>query len=100
MSSSHHSVRVPAELRALMPRFLANRRADLDDLRSAAARADFATARRIGHMLKGAGGGYGLAELTRLGDEMERRADARDAEVWTVVGELADYLDGLEVIYE
>lgn len=83
-----------------MPRFLANRQKDLEELRTAAGRADFESARRIGHMLKGAGGGYGLDEITRLGDEIERRAGARDTAVWTVVGELADYLETLDVVYE
>jgi HPt (histidine-containing phosphotransfer) domain-containing protein len=100
MTSTRHRVRVAAELRELMPRFLANRRVELDDLRSAASRADFETARRIGHVLKGAGGGYGLDEITRLGDEMERLARAQDPDVWTIVGQLGDYLDQLEVVYE
>jgi HPt (histidine-containing phosphotransfer) domain-containing protein len=100
MTPTRHRVKVAAELRELMPRFLANRQADVEQLRTAAARGDFETARRIGHVLKGAGGGYGLDEITRLGAEMERCANSKDPSLWTHVGELAEYLDGLDITYE
>jgi|SRR5262245_30826563 len=100
MTPTRHHVRVPEELRALMPRFLSNRQADLEQLRTAAARSDFETARRIGHILKGAGGGYGFDEITRIGGAIEECARANDPSLWTLVGELADYLDGLDVTYE
>ena len=72
MTPTRHHVRVPEELRALMPRFLSNRQADLEQLRTAAARSDFETARRIGHILKGAGGGYGFPQITELAASLEQ----------------------------
>jgi HPt (histidine-containing phosphotransfer) domain-containing protein len=68
MRAPRHSVRVASELRELLPRFLANRRLDLEQLREALARGDFEEARRIGHSLRGAGGGYGFDEITRRGN--------------------------------
>jgi HPt (histidine-containing phosphotransfer) domain-containing protein len=100
MAPIRHRVCVPEELRDLIPRFLANRRADVEQLRTAAQRSDFEAARRIGHMLKGAGGGYGFAEITRLGDEIERLARAGDANLWMLVTELAAYLDALDIDFE
>jgi len=100
MTPTRHNVRVSEELRHLIPRFLANRRLDLEQFRAAAASSDFEAARRIGHNLKGAGGGYGFDEITRLGAEIERRARAADPSVWALGAELADYLDGLDVTYE
>jgi HPt (histidine-containing phosphotransfer) domain-containing protein len=100
MTPTRHVVRIDPELRDLIPRFLMNRRLDLDRLRAAAAGRDFEQARRIGHILKGAGGGYGFDEITRLGAEIERRAEAWDESFAALIDELADYLDGLDVTFE
>ncbi|HUL91335.1 MAG TPA: Hpt domain-containing protein [Burkholderiales bacterium] len=99
MAPSRHSVRVSGELRDLIPRFLANRRSEIARLREAGAKGDFAEARRIGHILKGAGGGYGFDEITRLGAEIERNA-ARGEDVRAPVEELAEYLELVEVTFD
>jgi HPt (histidine-containing phosphotransfer) domain-containing protein len=99
MTQPRFSVRVSSELRHLIPRFLANRRGELDELRGAVARNDLEAARKIGHTLKGAGGGYGFDEITRLGGEIERRA-VRGEDVGALVDALADYLAGVEVTFE
>jgi HPt (histidine-containing phosphotransfer) domain-containing protein len=99
MATSRHSVRVSGELRELIPRFLANRRSEISRLREAAAKGDFEEARRIGHILKGAGGGYGFDEITRMGAEIEKRA-ARGEDVRGQVEELAEYLEFVEVTYD
>lgn len=100
MTPSRYNIRVSEELRHLIPRFLANRRLDLEQFHAAAGRLDFEAARRIGHNMKGAGGGYGFDEITRLGDEIERRAKAADPSLWTLGEEFADYLDNLDVTFE
>jgi HPt (histidine-containing phosphotransfer) domain-containing protein len=100
MSPVRHSVLVSSELRELIPGFLANRRLDIAQLREALARGDFDAARRIGHSLRGAGGGYGFPEITRLGAEIEARAKARGPDLPGVVDALADYLDGVDVIFD
>jgi len=87
-------------LRDLVPRFLANRRLDVEQLRDAAAQRDFEQARRIGHVLKGAGGGYGFDEITRIGAEIETLAKDSDERFAALVGELADYLDRVDVTFE
>lgn len=99
MSPARRSVRVADELRDLIPRFLEHRREELAQLRAAIARSDFEEARRIGHILKGAGGGYGFDEITRLGAEIERLA-ARGEDVRGPVDELAEYLDAVEVRFD
>jgi len=99
MSQAPASVRIPAELRELLPRFLASRRGEVAQLRAAAAGGDFDTARRIGHVLKGVGGGYGFDEITRLGGEIERRA-ARGEEIGGLVEALGAYLDSVTVTFE
>lgn len=100
MPTVRHSVRVSGELRELIPGFLANRRLDVAQMRDALARGDFDAVRRIGHALRGAGGGYGFPEITRLGAEIESRAKARDPGLAGPVRELANYLDGVEVTFD
>jgi len=99
MQSARHSVQVAGELRDLIPRFLANRRVEVEQLRDAIARSDREAARRIGHGLKGVGGGYGFDEISRIGGEIERSARAGGDELAALTCELADYLDGVEIIY-
>jgi HPt (histidine-containing phosphotransfer) domain-containing protein len=100
MSTVRQCVRVSSELRELIPGFLANRRLDVAQMRDALARGDFDAVRRIGHALRGAGGGYGFPEITRLGAEIESRAKARDPGLAEPVTALAEYLDGVDVIFD
>ena len=93
-------VEVDAELAALVPGFLERRRADAVAIRAAAAADDFETARSLGHQLKGAGGGYGFPELTRLGAEIEEAAKSHSAaRLAGLAGTLSAYLDSLQVKY-
>ncbi|MCX7892755.1 MAG: Hpt domain-containing protein [Burkholderiales bacterium] len=93
-------VEVDAELAALVPGFLARRREDAAAIRAAARAGDFATARSLGHQLKGSGGGYGFPEITRLGAEIEEAAKSHDAgRVVEWAETLSDYLRRLQVRY-
>jgi HPt (histidine-containing phosphotransfer) domain-containing protein len=99
MSQTPLLVRIPGELRELLPRFLDSRRGELVQLRAAVAGGDLDTARRIGHVLKGVGGGYGFDEITRLGGEIERRA-TRGQDIGALVEALGAYLDTVEVTFD
>jgi HPt (histidine-containing phosphotransfer) domain-containing protein len=93
-------VTVDAQIAALVPRFLANRAADVDKLRAALALADFDTIRVSAHGMKGAGGGYGFPEISRLGAAMEEGACRRDAAaIAALVASLDEYLGRIEVKY-
>ncbi len=99
MQTVRHSVQVAGELRDLIPRFLANRRVEVEQLRDAVARDDLEAARRIGHTLKGVGGGYGFDEISRIGGAIERSVRAGGHDLAALTGELADYLDGVEITF-
>ena len=58
-------IAVDAQIAALVPRFLANRAADVDIIRAALAGADFEAIRVAAHGMKGSGGGYGFPEISR-----------------------------------
>lgn len=91
-------VRVDADLAGIMPRYLELARQDAAALLDAAQRGGLDTARLLGHRLKGTGTAYGLAEISRLGREIEASALAgkRDAAL-DLAWELSAWLAELEV---
>jgi HPt (histidine-containing phosphotransfer) domain-containing protein len=92
-------VEVDPDLVDLVPGFLENRRADLDNIRVALDRADYKTIHRIGHNLKGDSGALGFDGLGEVGRELERAALAQDdAGIRTEVGRLEDYLGRVDVV--
>jgi HPt (histidine-containing phosphotransfer) domain-containing protein len=94
-------VAVDAQIAALVPRFLANRAADVDKIRAALAGADFETVRVAAHGMKGSGGGYGFPEISRLGAAMEDGARRRDAAaIGALVASLETYLASIEIKVE
>ena len=91
-------IAVDAQIAALVPRFLANRTADVDKIRAALAAADFEAIRAAAHAMKGSGGGYGFPEISRLGAALEQGARERDAAViGALVASLAAYLARIEI---
>lgn len=91
-------IAVDAQIAALVPRFLAHRAADVDKIRAALAGADFDTIRAAAHGMKGAGGGYGFPEISRLGAAMEEGARQRDAAaIGALVASLEAYLARIEI---
>jgi hypothetical protein len=94
-------VRLDPELQAIVPKYLANRAKDCASLREQAASGAFAEAKRLGHNMKGTGGGYGFEEVSRLGDLIELASVAGDApRILSLTDELADYLSRVTVSYE
>lgn len=94
------TVLVEAELEDLVPGFLANRRKDVSRLEALLAARDYDAMRRMGHSLKGVGGGYGFDPITDLGAEIEQAAlRSDDAAIQDAGRQLADYLDRVDVVY-
>jgi HPt (histidine-containing phosphotransfer) domain-containing protein len=92
-------ITVDAQIAALVPAFLANRAADVGKIRAALASADFETVRVTAHGMKGAGGGYGFPEITRLGAAMEEGATRRDVDaISALVTSLEAYLTRIDFI--
>jgi HPt (histidine-containing phosphotransfer) domain-containing protein len=94
-------VRVDADLEELMPRFMENRREDVAAFENALAADDFETIATLAHDLKGAGGGYGFEEITRIGIALESAAKVRSrGDIQKSLDHLARYLAQVEIIYE
>ena len=93
-------IAVDAQIAALVPRFLSNRAADVGKIRAALAQADFESVRVAAHGMKGAGGSYGFAEISRLGAAIEEGARQCDAEaIAALVASLEEYLGRIEIKY-
>ena len=93
-------VNVDSELRELIPGFLENRARDAARMKEALERQDYEFLMRLGHSMKGVGGGYGFDEITRLGAEIERAAAARDAAMLGgLSAQLNEYVQRVMVVY-
>lgn len=91
-------VTVDADLAGILPRYLELARRDAAGLLEAARGGDLEQVRILGHRLKGTGAGYGLAEISRLGREIEARALAGEREAALgLARDLAAWLADLEV---
>lgn len=106
MSAPHDAERTPIlveverDLAELIPGFLANRANDVVSVRALVSRDDLQSVCRIGHSMKGSGGGYGFDTITRLGGEMEQAARAGDGtKVLVLADELEDFLARVRPVF-
>ena len=60
-------VYVDSDLEDLVPEFLENRYEDIEKINECLDNEEIAEIQRLGHSMKGSGGGYGFHEITRLG---------------------------------
>ena len=88
------------DLEDLIPGFLENRRKDIIEIESLLVSGDYETIQRLGHSMKGSGGGYGFDKITDIGMHIEQAAKAKNTpEICTQMETLSEYLDRVEVVY-
>jgi HPt (histidine-containing phosphotransfer) domain-containing protein len=93
-------VEVTQDLEVLIPRYLERRHKEIEQFRAHLAAGEFEALRIGGHSLKGSGGGYGFAPLTKIGSDIEIAAKAKDAAaIEAALAEYADYIQRVEVVY-
>jgi HPt (histidine-containing phosphotransfer) domain-containing protein len=98
--SERITVMVESDLEDLVPGFLENRRKDVTRIEALLVGRDFDALRKIGHSLKGVGGGYGFDPITDLGATIEKAAlQGDDATIRDACRRLADYLDRVDVVF-
>jgi len=91
-------VNVDAELRDLIPRYLANRGKDVETATAALVRGDFELIGCMGHNMQGSGCSFGLDELSAIGTDIERAAKAADhVEIARQLNRIEDYLSRVEI---
>ena len=97
---ARRQIQVDADLRDLVPEFLAHKRANVGTIRKAIELADYRTISQIGHKMKGEGGSYGFDEVTAMGAVLEQAAADHDlATARQTVDEFNAYLDSIDVVY-
>ncbi len=100
-TGERNTVRIDPELEDLIPGYLENRHKDINSIREALGKGDYDVVQRLGHSMKGSGGGYGFDDITNIGKFLEQAAKDRDSEgIRKFVSELKTYLDYVEVGYE
>jgi HPt (histidine-containing phosphotransfer) domain-containing protein len=93
-------VYIDPDLEPIVPGFLENRRKDVDTIGAALMEKDWKTVRLLGHRMKGDGGGYGLEEISRIGDAIEQAAMREDrAAIERQTAALASFLEHVKVVY-
>ncbi|WP_337288539.1 Hpt domain-containing protein [Candidatus Methylomirabilis sp.] len=86
-------VYVDEELADLIPEFLENRRRDVEQITRMVQEGKYEDLTRLGHTMKGTGGGYGFPEISEIGREIEEASARGDRMTITTLCErLAAYL--------
>ena len=101
MTKPSLKVTVAKDLADLIPVFFKNRHKELETLRSALTSGDFEQLRQLGHRMKGVGNSYGFATVSELGKRIEDGARNADrGAIEACIGEYAEYLSRVQVVYE
>lgn len=91
-------VYVDEDLEDLIPEFMENRRRDVEQIRRLIQEGRYEELTRLGHTLKGTGGGYGFAEISAIGKDIEEAGAQGDQEAMIRLCErLAAYLAAVTV---
>lgn len=86
-------VYVDEELADLIPEFLENRRRDVETITRLVQEGKHEELTRLGHTMKGTGGGYGFTEISEIGQGIEEASARGDREaITTLCDRLAAYL--------
>ena len=101
MTAPALTVTVAKDLADLIPVFFKNRQKEVETLRAALAASDFEQLRQLGHRMKGVGNSYGFAKVSEIGKRIEDSAKASDGtSIGASIGEYADYLSKVQIVYE
>ncbi len=94
-------VEVDLDLEELIPGYLQNRRKDVEAIREALNSKDFESIQRMGHTMKGSGGGYGFDFISAVGLNLEEAAKETSTEkIQDTLKGLCDYLERVDVVYK
>ena len=94
-------IKVDADLVDLIPNYLKNLHANLEEIKEHFYNGDLSACQRLGHNLKGSGGSYGFDFISEMGAAIEADAKSgRGLNVIQHVSSLGDYLNRLDIKYE
>lgn len=94
------TVYIDEDLEDLIPGFLENRHLDVKVIEKLLDDAEFAEIQRIGHSMKGSGGGYGFDEISQIGKRIEEAATAGNIDkISSLARSLSQYLQNVQIVY-
>jgi len=92
-------LRVKSKSADRIPAYLKNCKQNVIVMLDALDRVDFETVTSLGHQMMGSGAMFGFQAITNIGGALQQAAESADSDAsrkW--VGELSNYLDGVETI--
>ena len=94
-------VRIDSDLEPLIPGYLQNRKQDVKSILDSLENGDYETVQRLGHSMKGSGGGYGFDGISEIGASIEQASkDSDEEKIRECISELKSYVDNIEIVYE
>ncbi|GJL79703.1 MAG: hypothetical protein NPINA01_26920 [Nitrospinaceae bacterium] len=94
-------VEIDPDLEELIPGYLQNRKKDVEGVQAALNNGDFDLIQRMGHTMKGSGGGYGFDFISAIGLNLEEAAKEKNVEkIQESLRSLCDFLERVDVVYK
>jgi len=94
-------VHIESDFKALLPKFMNNRKKEVVTMREALAQQDLETVRKVAHGMKGAGGSYGFDRVTAMAATIEQAAKTgATAGIVEELDQLAVYLEQVQVVFD
>ncbi|HEY8036084.1 MAG TPA: PAS domain S-box protein [Methylobacter sp.] len=101
VASTELELHLDPDLLPLIPNYLKNRTNDIAAMQQALSEGDFELILRLGHSMKGSGGGYGLDKISVIGAQLERLAKLSNGEaIREQIDELQQYTAALSQRFE
>lgn len=94
-------VYVDEDLEELIPGFMENRKQDIVLINEQLENGNLSEIQRLGHSMKGSGGGYGFHEISTIGKEIEEAAkNGNRSQISKMVTYLSEYLTQVKIVYQ
>ncbi len=91
-ANTEQELNIDPDLLPLIPNYLKNRENDITAMQQALSEDDFELILRLGHSMKGSGGGYGLDKISAIGQQLEHLAKLSNREgILEQIEELQQY---------
>ncbi len=99
--SDNTIVYVDIDLEELIPDFMENRKNDVTLIYQHLQNGEIDEIMRLGHSMKGSGGGYGFDKITEIGAEMEDAAKVGNLDkISKANAQLNNYLQKVKIVWQ
>ena len=78
MSEENDNILINSDLKEIIPKFLQNRKSDINTLKELIISSNFDQIKHIAHKMAGSSGSYGFKKMGELGKEIELAASEQD----------------------